>query len=161
MLWRCISLHFVGIDCSLQESTALKISAGWTLWAVFTELWLMVLLPGRLLPNAICMHCFSSVSSVTGNGLRLITHAEKWKIQTALLYPICIKSGFNVTSFWALIKKKKKEEEWKPLAKICFRGGCLWKSRCLCLLFVSEKGEGSVESESSGSALAELGWTSL
>lgn len=119
MFWRCISLHFVGIDCSLQESTALKISAGWILWAVFTELWLMVLLPGRLLPNAICMHCFSSVSSVTRNGLQLIRHAEKWKIQTALLHPICIKSGFNVTSFWALIKKKNESLLQSTVCVVC------------------------------------------
>lgn len=58
----------------------------------------MMLLPGRLLPNAICMHCFSSVSSAPLNGLQLITHAGERKIQTALAHPICIKSVFNVTS---------------------------------------------------------------
>lgn len=92
------------MECSLQVSTALKISTGWRLRAVFMELWLMTLLPGRLLPNAICMHCFSSV---TLNGLQLITRAEKWKIQTAWAHPICMESDFNVTSFWALIKKIK------------------------------------------------------
>lgn len=144
------------MERSLQVSTALKISTGWTLWAVFMELWLMMLLPGRLLPNAICMHCFSSV---TLNGLQLITRAEKWKIQTAWAHPICMESDFNVTSFWALIKIKKKNLN-KSLSKMHFCSGCLWKFKRLCVVFV-QRGEANTESESSRGALAELGWTSL
>lgn len=46
----------------------------------------MMLLPDRLLPNAICMHCFSSV---TVNGSQLITHAaknEKYKLLSCIQF---------------------------------------------------------------------------
>lgn len=104
-IWPRIYLHFVEIqrkkiDCSLQ---ALKISFGLTLWAVFTDLWLMMLLPGRLLSNAICMHCFPLWLWMDSNKLYMQQN-EKYKLL------LCIQFALNQTLMSYHFKLDKKSE---------------------------------------------------